>query len=79
MSDKNMFSTQWSFWSSHPFAAVLWVFFQISTAMIGFAWHKSIFWAIVNFIFPVLTWLKWLICQDVNMTIIKSAFSFFFN
>lgn len=50
---------------------------SIFTAIIGHEIHGSIFWSIVNFIFWPFAWLKWLICQEVNMSIIKSAFDFF--
>lgn len=46
------------------------------TAMVGNAIHSSIFWSIVDFFFWPIAWLKWLICQEVTISIIKSAFSF---
>lgn len=49
----------------------------IPTAIIGHEIHGSIFWSIIDFLFWPLAWAKWLICQEVNMTIIKSAFDFF--
>jgi hypothetical protein len=51
--------------------------FQIPTAMIGYHMHGSIFWAIMDFIFWPIVWAKWLILQEVNLTIIKDTFSFF--
>ena len=50
---------------------------RICTAMIGYTIHNSVFWAIMDFLFMPLTWIKWLICQEVNLTIIKSSFEFF--
>ena len=55
-----------------------WVF-AIATAIIGYAIHHSIFWAIVDFFFWPIAWIKWLVCSEVNLTIIKNAFSFFMN
>lgn len=52
-------------------------FICLATAIIGKEIHGSIFWAIVDFFFAPLVWLKWLICEEVNITIIKSAFAFF--
>jgi hypothetical protein len=31
----------------------------------------------LDFIFWPIAWCKWLICQQVNLTIIKATFSFF--
>ena len=56
-----------------------WVF-AIITAIIGYnVNHQSLFWAIVDFFFWPLAWIKWLICAEVNLTIIKQSFSFFFQ
>jgi hypothetical protein len=49
----------------------------LATAMIGHTIHGSLFWAVLDFIFMPLTWCKWLICQQVTLTIIKKTFSFF--
>ncbi|MDC7248577.1 MAG: hypothetical protein PQJ49_01500 [Sphaerochaetaceae bacterium] len=49
----------------------------LPTAIIGHHIHGSIAWAIFDFLFYPIAWIKWLICQDVNMTIIKEAFDFF--
>lgn len=46
------------------------------TAIVGHAIHGSIFWSIVDFVFWPIAWLKWLICQEVTMSIIKNALSF---
>ena len=55
------------------------------TAIIGYhinyingSWCP-LFWAIVDFFFWPLAWFKWLICSEVNITIIKETFSFFFK
>lgn len=58
---------------------LIWVACAIATAIIGHEIHGSIFWSIVDFFFMPLAWLKWLICQEVNLTIIKEAFAFFFQ
>lgn len=58
---------------------ILAVLFSTATAMIGYHIHNSIFWSIMDFIFSVLAWVKWLICQEVNLTIIKETFSFFLS
>lgn len=49
------------------------------TAIIGHAIHGSFFWSVMDFFFYPLAWIKWIICQEVTMTIIRSAFSWFFK
>ncbi len=56
---------------------IIWFLFAICTAIVGHAIHHSIWWSIVNFLFAPLCWAKWLICQEVNLSIIKGAFDFF--
>jgi len=58
---------------------VLYFIFAIATAMIGHAIHHSLFWSIVDFFFAPFAWAKWLICQEINLTIIKETFSFFLS
>ena len=53
------------------------VLFQLPTAMIRYTIHNSVFWTAMDFIFAPLAWCKWLIFQEVNMSIIKETFSFF--
>lgn len=52
-------------------------FFAVATAMIGHVIHHSIFWSVMDFFFAPLAWLKWLICHQVSISIVKTAFSFF--
>ena len=49
------------------------------TAMVGYNIHGSLFWSIIDFFFTPFAWAKWLIMHQVNLTIIKSTFSFFFS
>lgn len=53
------------------------IIIAISTAIIGYEIHNSIFWSIIDLVFWPIAWLKWMVCHEVNMTIIKSAFDFF--
>jgi len=55
----------------------VYLFVALATAMIGYNIHHSLFWAIADFIFWPVAWCKWLICQQVNLSIIKGTFSFF--
>jgi hypothetical protein len=56
---------------------VLWPVAALATAMIGYQIHGSVFWAIMDFLFMPFAWAKWLVLQEVNLTIIKSTFEFF--
>lgn len=49
----------------------------IITAMIGYTIHSNLFWSIVDFVFVPIVWAKWLICHEVNLTVIKTTFDFF--
>ena len=51
----------------------------VCTAMIGYHIHRSVFWALLDYIFMPLVWIKWLVCEQVNVSIIKSTFAFFFH
>ena len=49
-------------------------------AIIGYTINQgSVFWSIIDFIFWPLAWLKWVICQEVTLTIIKHSFDWFFK
>jgi hypothetical protein len=58
---------------------LLFFVFSIMTAMIGYTIHKSIFWSIIDFVFTPIVWIKWLICHDVTLSIIKQTFAWFFK
>ena len=50
-----------------------------STAMISYEMHSdgwAAFWAFI--LWPIHL-VKWAICHDINLTIIKNTFSFFFE
>ena len=51
--------------------------FCIATAMIGNHIGNGLFFTILNFFFAPIFCAKWLICHDVNVSIIKDTFSFF--
>jgi hypothetical protein len=63
--------------SGYGIGNFLYTIVAIATAIIGYNIHGSIFWAIVDFLFAPIAWIKWLICQEVNLTIIRESFSFF--
>ncbi len=49
----------------------------VLTAIIAKQINNSIFWVVVDLFFWPFAWIKWLICHDVNLTIIKAAFAWF--
>ena len=51
--------------------------FALPTALIGHHIHGSIIWSIFDFIFWPVVWIKWFVYQEVTVTIIKNAFSWF--
>ena len=58
---------------------LLYFIFSVCTGMIGKQIHGSTGWAMVDFFFAPLVWVKWLLCHEVTMSIIKNTFAFFFN
>ncbi len=49
------------------------------TAMVGYAIHGSLCWSIVDFIFYPIAIIKWLIYQEITLSVLHRAFSWFFN
>ena len=60
-------------------SSLLYRIFCVCTAMVGYQIHGSVGWSILDFFFAPLVWIKWLVLHEVNLTIIKDTFSFFFN
>jgi hypothetical protein len=52
---------------------------SLGTAMIGHTIHHSLFWALVDFAFWPIAWVKWLICHQVTLSVIKRTFGFFLS
>lgn len=59
-----------------PFKFIYFII-AVLTAMIGYEIHHNGLYSIVNFIFWPISWIYWLICHDVNMSVIKATFGFF--
>ena len=55
----------------------LYFIFCVVVAMIGNNIHYSTFWTIIDFIFAPIALVKWIVFQEINMTIIESTFSWF--
>lgn len=63
-----------------PFYALFGIFtgflgYHINKVVLGSDW--PVFWGIMDALFPLFCWIKWLICGQVNVSIIKAAFAFF--
>lgn len=56
---------------------IIYLIIAIFTSMVGYEIHHNVFYAIINFIFWPISWIYWLVCHDVNISVIKSAFGFF--
>ncbi len=56
--------------------SAFWIFFSVATGIIGKTIHGSTGWAIFDAIFSGWVWCKWLICHEVNLSIIKESFNF---
>lgn len=53
-------------------------FCALFTGIVGYTINNgSIFWAVVDFLFWPYAIIKWLICQEICISVIKDAFSFF--
>lgn len=64
-------------YTGSPFWGWIWFAFHVCTAIIGHHIHGSFWWALFDWIFAPLVWVKWLICHEVNVSIIREAFDFF--
>ena len=56
---------------------IVWIIFDVLTAMVGYQIHGSVFWAFIDLFFSPLAWLKWVVCREVTLTIIYQALSWF--
>lgn len=55
----------------------LYAAFSVATALLGYHIHHSKFWAFVDWVFPIIAWVKWLCYQQINCSVIRETFSFF--
>lgn len=56
----------------------LYFIFSVLMAMIGYTIHGSIFWSIMDFLFSAIALVKWIICHEITLTVIKETFTWFF-
>lgn len=66
---------------SNRFATALSFIAGAATAILGVRVNAHLgdspFWCVLDFLFWPITWVKWLVLHQVNMTTIREAFSFF--
>ena len=61
------------------------ILIETAVGMLGYninvAAHSScpLFWSIVDFLFPLIPVIKWLICHQLTHTIIVQTFGFLFT
>ena len=48
-------------------------------AMVGYTIHHSLFWSIVDFFFYPIAIIKWIICKQLTLSVLKTTFSWFFK
>jgi L-lactate permease len=59
-----------------PFNSVL----AVVVGMIGYKLNNdSFFWGIVDGLFYPIALIKWIVCDELTLTLIKQTFPFFFN
>ena len=49
----------------------------VLTGMVAWTITDSIIWTLLDALFFPVAWAKWLICHDVNMTVLHRTFDFF--
>lgn len=52
--------------------------FNTAVAMLGYHinTHARGFWAVIDFVFSPLALVKWLVCHQINATVIHQTFGF---
>lgn len=56
--------------------AIIYLIFAICVSMVGYHMHNSAIWAIIDFCFSPLVFVKWLFCHEISLTVIKETFKF---
>lgn len=58
------------------FYSFVYFILQVMTAMVGYTIHHSLFWSIMDFLFMPFAIVKWLICHQLTLTVLKETFKF---
>ena len=55
---------------------IVYLLLRTAIAMVGYTIHSSAFWSIVDFVFWPIALIKWLVCKEINMSVIQTTFEF---
>lgn len=58
---------------------VLYLIFCVLTGMIAHKLYHDVLIAIICALFAPIAWIKWLICHDVTLAVLKATFNWFFQ
>jgi len=58
---------------------ITYLLFAVFTAIVGKHINDSVFWAIIDFFFAPLVWVKWMLFEQVSISTISHSFDFFFK
>jgi len=67
------------------FRTLLGIAICLGSSMIGYQINVTagsscpFVWAVIDFFMWPLAWFKWLVCQQVNVTLVKQTFAALFN
>lgn len=50
----------------------------VLTSMVGYTIHGSLFWSIIDFLFAPIAIVKWIVCKEMTLEVIKQTFEWFF-
>ena len=56
--------------------SILGLLFATATSMVGYTIHGDLFWSIVDFFFSPVAIIKWLICHELTLTVLRETFAF---
>lgn len=58
---------------------LMYAIFCFLMSMVGYTIHGSIFWSIIDFLLTPLVLIKWIIYEEITLSVIQETFSWFFN
>jgi hypothetical protein len=58
---------------------IIYVLFCVATGMIAHKLYHDVLIAIIAGVFAPISWIKWLICHEVTLSVLKATFDWFFK
>ena len=58
---------------------IIYLLFCVATGMIAHKLYHDVLIAILSAIFWPIAWIKWLICHEVTLNLLKATFQWFFE